>query len=234
MVLIENQLEESDHGHLGQILTYLAGTEAQTIVWVAPKFADAHLSAIRWLNERTVDPFSFFAVEVSVVRIGNSPVAPIFDIVERPNGWVRTVQQQTRETRQLSSVGEFRKAFWAHLVARHPDEQAAGSVSALSWRWRRPTSSDLVVAQYVGQNSVGVFVRGKRGVSAETTMGELAAYQDQLERELAVPIGETYFYFKKLSIDTADRGNWDRMADWLHNEADAYVAILERVVAGGM
>ncbi len=58
-VLIENQLEGSDHKHLGQILTYLAGLQSQTVIWVAQDFSSAHLSAVRWLNEHTDEPFSF-------------------------------------------------------------------------------------------------------------------------------------------------------------------------------
>jgi hypothetical protein len=64
IVLIENQLEVTDHTHLGQIMTYLAGLEAQVVIWIAPKFREPHLSAIRWLNEHTADGFSFFAVRL--------------------------------------------------------------------------------------------------------------------------------------------------------------------------
>ena len=102
-VLIENQLEATDHTHLGQILTYLAGLEAQTIVWIARDFHGAHLSAIRWLNEHTIDPFAFFAVKVTVVRIGDdesSPVAPLFEVLERPSGWDRTIRSQAQEPRR--------------------------------------------------------------------------------------------------------------------------------------
>lgn len=73
VVLIENQLEQTDHTHLGQIMTYLAGLDAHTVVWIAPAFREPHLSAIRWLNEHTADGFSFFAVKARVVRIGDSP-----------------------------------------------------------------------------------------------------------------------------------------------------------------
>ena len=76
LVLIENQLEWSDHTHLGQILTYLAGLQAQSVTWVASGFEEAHLSAIRWLNEHTAEPFAFFAVRVGVVRTGASPWRP--------------------------------------------------------------------------------------------------------------------------------------------------------------
>ena len=86
VVLIENQLEQSDHTHLGQILTYLAGLSARTVVWIAPSFREPHLSAIRWLNQHTADGFSFFALRLRVVRIGESPYAPIFEVVEKPSG----------------------------------------------------------------------------------------------------------------------------------------------------
>lgn len=93
-IVIENQLEQSDHTHLGQILTYLAGLKAKTVIWIAPEFRTPHLSAIRWLNERTIEGFSFFAIRVRVVRIGDSPVAPIFEVVEQPNDWDRAVTKK--------------------------------------------------------------------------------------------------------------------------------------------
>ena len=79
LVLIENQLTGSDHSHLGQLMTYLAGLDAKTVVWVATDFRDAHLSAVNWLNEHTALDFAFFAVTVRVIRIGDSPLAPVFE-----------------------------------------------------------------------------------------------------------------------------------------------------------
>lgn len=230
IVLIENQLEDSDHGHLGQIMTYLAGLSAHTIVWVAPRFRDAHLSAIRWLNEHTTDPFSFFAVEVRVVRIGDSPMAPIFEIIERPNGWERSIQKQAREARPRGAFGEFRRAFWTHFLNRHPAEQVFGAADGNSSRWRAPVDG-FVVVQYVSQKRVGVFIRGGRGVSSEQTAEELEPYRDRLEQTLGEPPnGDNFFFIKRLRIDASDRANWDRMSDWLHEQAEAYVAVLKDVV----
>ena len=103
-VLIENQLGQADHGHLGQLLTYLAGLGANVVIWVASEFRDGHLSAITWLNEHTVDPFAFFAVRVSVVRIANSPLAPVFEVLARPNEWDRQVHTMAREKGQLTDL----------------------------------------------------------------------------------------------------------------------------------
>jgi len=82
IVLIENQLEVTDHRHLGQIMTYLPGVKAQSVIWIASDFRQAHLAAVQWLNEHTSDGFSFFAVKVRAVRIGDSPVAPVFEVLE--------------------------------------------------------------------------------------------------------------------------------------------------------
>ena len=122
IVLIENQLEVTDHAHLGQIMTYLSGLEAQIIIWVAPEFRDPHLAAIRWLNARTVDPYAFFAVRLRVVRIGDSPFAPLFDVLERPNDWSRSLQEVVREARAPTELGALRRDFWSRLLERHPDE----------------------------------------------------------------------------------------------------------------
>jgi hypothetical protein len=156
LVLIENQLEESNHNHLGQIMTYLAGLSTHTVVWVAPRFRDPHLSAIRWLNEHTVEPFAFFAVEVKVVRIDNSPLAPLFDVLEKPNDWDRQVQEQARDARTLSDVGEFRRSFWTHLVARYPDEREFGAPKGDASHWRKPVDG-FIVTQYLAQDAVGIF-----------------------------------------------------------------------------
>ena len=86
-VLIENQFENSDHIHLGQILTYLAGLDSRTVVWIAHDLSSAHLSALRWLNAHTSNQFTFFAVQVKVVQVANSSMVPILEIRERPSEW---------------------------------------------------------------------------------------------------------------------------------------------------
>jgi len=226
LVLIENQLEEGDHNHLGQILTYLAGLSAHTVVWVAPTFRDAHLSAIRWLNQNTVEPFAFFAVAVRVVRIGESQLAPLFEIVERPNDWERQVQAQARE---LGPTGQFIKSFWTYFIERWPQEGAFGPPTAVS-RWRDAGVADLIVVQYVTPTAVGVFIRGKRGVPVSVTLDFLKPYATRLEQALGVPPRKQELFQKKLSLNASDRGNWDRMSDWLHEQADGYVATLKTVL----
>ena len=88
-VLIENQLAQTDHKHLGQILTYAPGLNVATIVWIAEEFREEHRAALDWQNEITAEPFQFFGVEIRLWRIGESPPAPQFNIVSKPNNWSR-------------------------------------------------------------------------------------------------------------------------------------------------
>ena len=90
-VLVENQLERTDHKHLGQLLTYAAGLQAVTIVWVAANFTDEHRATLDWLNKITDANFRFFGLEVELWRIVDSPAAPKFNVVSKPNNWSRQI-----------------------------------------------------------------------------------------------------------------------------------------------
>ncbi len=91
-VAIENQLEETDHSHLGQLLTYAAGYDVRVVVWVTPDFRDEHRAAIDWLNRWTPEEIEFYAVEVRAIKIGDSLAAPEFRPVAFPNGWTKKRQ----------------------------------------------------------------------------------------------------------------------------------------------
>ncbi len=103
-VLIENQLDKTDHSHLGQTLTYAAGLAARSIVWIAAKFTDEHRATLDWLNQITEEDYRFFGLEIELWKIGDSLPAPKFNIVCRPNDWSRAVidtVQELSETKQL-------------------------------------------------------------------------------------------------------------------------------------
>ena len=93
-VLIENQLETTDHRHLGQLLTYAAGLKAVTIVWIAKRFTEEHRAALDWLNNNTAKDVNFFGIEIELWKIGDSPLAPKFNIVSKPNDWSKVVREQ--------------------------------------------------------------------------------------------------------------------------------------------
>jgi hypothetical protein len=90
-IIIENQLEATDHSHLGQILTYSSGLNASTCIWIAKKFYEEHRAAIDWLNQNTVEDINFFGVEIW--RIGSSLIAPRFKVVAKPNTWTKSIRR---------------------------------------------------------------------------------------------------------------------------------------------
>jgi hypothetical protein len=111
LVLIENQIEQTDHKHLGQILTYLAGIDdAATVVWIAKRFQEEHRAAIDWLNANTIERFQFFGIEVEILQIGTSALAPNFDLVAKPNSWSRTVRRI--ETVPETPLGQQYFEYW--------------------------------------------------------------------------------------------------------------------------
>lgn len=102
-VIIENQLEQSNHEHLGKIITYASGLDASVIVWIVKEAREEHRSAIEWLNNNTDKKINFFLIEVHAYRIGDSLAAPMFEVVEKPNGFIKNAKSQ-------SGLGEFNKS----------------------------------------------------------------------------------------------------------------------------
>ncbi|MDD5024483.1 MAG: DUF4268 domain-containing protein [Methanoregula sp.] len=97
-VIIENQLEKTDHIHLGQLITYAAGLDAVIIVWISPNFRDEHRAAIDWLNRITNENITFFGIQIELWRIGDSLPAPRFNIVAKPNDWEKNIQNSIDST----------------------------------------------------------------------------------------------------------------------------------------
>lgn len=115
-VIIENQLEKTDHIHLGQIITYASGLEAKTIVWVSSNFTEEHRAALDWLNQSTIDDLQFFGLEVELWQIGDSLPAPKFNIVAKPNDWTRSVSQSaSRIADSVTPIKALQLKYWEGL-----------------------------------------------------------------------------------------------------------------------
>ena len=110
-VLIENQLEQTNHDHLGKIITYASGLDASVVVWIVAEARQEHASAIEWLNKHTDDDLAFFLIEVHAYTIGDSDPAPMFKIIEQPNDFARSVKAVARQG-ELSDSQIKRQEFW--------------------------------------------------------------------------------------------------------------------------
>ena len=114
-VVIENQLEITDHSHLGQILTYAAGIDAEYMIWIVKDARDEHKQAVEWLNNHTDEKVNFFLVQIELYKIGNSEPAPSFNIISRPNDWTKSIKANTADFGQLSDTKLFQLEFWQQL-----------------------------------------------------------------------------------------------------------------------
>jgi len=235
VVLIENQLGKTDHAHLGQILTYLAGLNAQTVVWIAAAFQEAHLSAIRWLNDHTADDFAFFAVRLRLVRIGDSPLAPVFDVLAKPSGWERALREKSAR-QKYSAESERYFEFWTFYLERHPQAKEDGVKP-----YRFPSvytellDGKIIIGISAGKQA-GVFVRSQWG-DLETARKLLAPHLEELANRLGARIfqhhknGVVLAEYRPLSIER--REDWPKVADWLEERRQAYKKALLEVLSEG-
>ncbi|NTZ43194.1 DUF4268 domain-containing protein [Altererythrobacter sp. SALINAS58] len=229
-VLIENQLERTDHSHLGQLLTYASGLDAVTIVWIAARFTEEHRSTLDWLNRITDETFRFFGLEVELWRIGDSPAAPKFNMVSKPNDWSRSVHQAARaiDESELTDLRLLQRDYWDGL---HTElDRQAGPVSG-----NRKPQPQSWMAYPVGRsefNIGAVMIRPKRQIRAELYIStdKAKAYfhllQEQkaaIEEEIGYPLdweelperrdSRISVYFD--DVDPEAKEDWPRQHQWL-------------------
>jgi hypothetical protein len=114
-IVIENQLEATDHDHLGKVITYASGFDANIIIWIVKDVRDEHKQAVDWLNEHTDDEANFFVLKMEVWQIGDSPYAPKFQIISQPNNWAKAVKKSQTQT-ELSDVKLLQLEFWTEFA----------------------------------------------------------------------------------------------------------------------
>ena len=113
-IIIENQLEQSNHDHLGKVITYASGLDAKVIVWIVKDAREEHRSAVEWLNNNTNKEINFFLIEIHAYKIGDSLYAPKFEIVEKPNDFIKTGKIQASSGEMNKSQSE-RLAVWTRF-----------------------------------------------------------------------------------------------------------------------
>ncbi len=114
-IIIENQLEPSNHDHLGKIITYAAGKDAQYVIWIVKKAREEHKAAISWLNNYTDEKIGFFLIEIRLYKIGTSAIAPQFVPVEIPNNWAKQTKSSNNSNKKDTENQQARLNYWTSL-----------------------------------------------------------------------------------------------------------------------
>ena len=237
-VLIENQLYRTDHTHLGQLMTYAAGLDAVTIVWIARQFTDEHRAALDWLNEITDDVIRFFGIEVELWRIGDSPMAPKFNIVSKPNDWTATskrVRQQLSD--ELTPYRQLQVDYWGELQKLM--QQRQGNV-----RPRKPliqhwmpfaigrTNFNLLANFTLTKNLISAGLE-LSGADAQAHFALLLKDKEAIENEMGKTLiwdqkpGTSYRYIgtAKDNCDLKNKDTWPELLEWQFQELEAYYRV---------
>lgn len=110
-IIIENQLKDTNHDHLGKLITYASGKSADIVIWVVKRAREEHRAAVEWLNNHTDENIAFFLVEIKLYQIGNSDIAVKFEVVEKPNDWTKEIKRNTINSPTLQARYDYWLAF---------------------------------------------------------------------------------------------------------------------------
>jgi hypothetical protein len=241
VLIVENQLAGTDHDHLGKLLTYTAGTAANTIVWIATGFREEHRQALDWLNENTGEDVRFFGIVMQVVEIYGSPRAPLLKLVVEPNDWQKHVRAATHSGR-LEGKGAHYVEFWRRFLevvkARYPGWTRATKPSSANWMWM---TSPIAGAQISSSFAQGRRLRHELYIDSGDGERNLAIFQALLARrgELETLYGRP-LEFEELPAkracrvadyadgDVTDTGRHDEFIAWFIDAGER----LRRALAG--
>jgi len=229
-VIVENQLEKTNHDHLGKVITYASGLEAKVLVWIAREFTEEHRRAMDFLNECTAGKLRLYGVEIQLFKIGGSSPAPYFNIVASPNEYVAAAQiKETNFTETKALYLEFWSGFKDYC-------KTAGT--GLSLRKARPQhwfgmavgrsrfSLNLTVSAMYKRLCCEIYMRGKNAKQAfkllEQDKVAIEAETGPLEwREL--PDGQDCrVVLYKSDFDPSDKTGWQEGFKWLQKEAELF------------
>lgn len=235
-VLIENQLERTDHTHLGQLMTYAAGLDAVTIIWIAERFTEEHRAALDWLNQITGEEINFFGLEVELWRIGNSAIAPKFNIISQPNDWSKSVTASAKKIIQgnYSGTAILRHEFWSTLTDRLAEKNSPVRPHKATYKSSQGFSlgrSQFGMFAFINTQKKYLQVRVScSGPDAFAHFSLLQQDKEHIEKEVGqelmwtgspdTPVCRIRAWLH--NIDPQDRSQWPRCMEWMANTLEAF------------
>lgn len=220
-IIIENQLEDTDHDHLGKLITYASGKGADVVIWVVKHAREEHKAAVEWLNNHTDDKIGFFLCEIKLFQIGDSQIAPAFTVVERPNDWTKEI----RKTASANSTQQQRLEYWQAFN----DYAFTDANFSRIFNKRKPTT-DHWMDFSIGSSACHIAVSQKRkAVDVELYINDdkelfksLFAHKDEIEKNMEMELEWKELPERKASriliektVDLDDRATWPEQFDYI-------------------
>lgn len=182
-IVIENQLENTNHDHLGKMIVYAAGLDADIAIWVVKDVNEEHKQAVEWLNDNSFDRINIFLVKVELWQIDNSSIAPKFQVICEPNNWAKVLKQQSKEN--ISDMELKQMEFWQGFVdyAKSKDKTYISQrPSIYNWYVIRIGSSDYKIKLVHNANSN--IVRCLLEVFSEDVYKSLEQHKNEIENKI--------------------------------------------------
>lgn len=183
-VVIENQLEKTNHDHLGKCITYASVLGAKTIIWIATEFTEEHKKAMDWLNDNTSNDLAFFGIEIEVLKVSDDKASLQLNVISKPNTVVKAANEQKQT---LTETAQKQLKFWTDFKKRMAD---AGSMATQTPRpqfWydiRLGKSGILISNTYNTEKSqlgLRIYIRGS---IANEMLPYLESKKEEIEKEL--------------------------------------------------
>ena len=222
-IIIENQLEDTDHDHLGKLITYASGKGADVVIWVVKHAREEHKAAVEWLNNHTDDKIGFFLCEIKLFQIGDSQIAPAFTVVERPNDWTKEI----RKTASANSTQQHRLEYWQAFN----DYAFSDANFSRIFNKRKPTT-DHWMDFSIGSSACHIAVsqiQKRKAVDVELYINDdkelfksLFAHKDEIEKNMEMELEWKELPERKASriliektVDLDDRATWPEQFDYI-------------------
>lgn len=222
-IIIENQLEDMDHDHLGKLITYASGKGADVVIWVVKHAREEHKAAVEWLNNHTDDKIGFFLCEIKLFQIGDSQIAPAFTVVERPNDWTKEI----RKTASANSTQQQRLEYWQAFN----DYAFSDANFSRIFNKRKPTT-DHWMDFSIGSSACHIAVsqiQKRKAVDVELYINDdkelfksLFAHKDEIEKNMEMELEWKELPERKASriliektVDLDDRATWPEQFDYI-------------------
>lgn len=228
-VLIENQLEQTDHTHLGQLLTYAAGLDAVTMIWIAKHFTEEHRASMDWLNNITDDSVNFFGIQIELWKIGDSPPAPKFNLVAKPNDWTKTVKKSASAAKssELTEIKKLQMDYWAALKAFLEREHSfLNSQKPAPAHWTNFAIGRSYFHLVAIANTRDSFIAAYLVITGPDGKVHFRMLREQCEEDAQSIFGDSLDWrempsakesqvYIRIDLDPTVRSNWDEQHRWL-------------------
>jgi len=228
-IIIENQLEETNHDHLGKIITYASGYDANIVIWIVRNYREEHQKAIDWLNEHTDENLGFYLLKLELWQIGESDPAPKFEVVVSPNEWakvIKTLPEKTELTDTKIKQFEFWTSFKNYVLSKdkhirlqspryqHWYDVTIGSSEAHISLTINSIKNLAACELYINRNKDLFFYLQNLKEQIENDLGENAEWIDS-DVASSIKIRKEFEDILNLSIS-------DNVFDWLYQETKLF------------